>query len=391
MKIMKTALLLGALGIMGGSVQAATTSPKVYLNGTVEQSVKPIMKNGSTLVPLKAVGQLLGATTEWNGATKQVKVTRGDTINTLTINEKVAQKQEGIAVSTVTLTTPAIIENGTTYVPLRYLAESLDVKVEWLNQSVYLEECIGYQDKNVYLGSNLEEIEALYGTPDLVLSDGEYDLKFYTQDADETMIFYMKDDQLTGFCTNASSFEFRNYTYGASAEVNDYKVITIEDTKENNQIVALGYNINGSNKNTHPDQYLQANERMIVALTNGFRAKDNVAPLAYNETVSAIARAHSEDMAANKYFSHTNLQGLGPDARLTNGGIKWSRCGENIAAGNGSGLKTFGQWLNSAGHRQNMLEQIGDIGVGGAYDSDSTYRYYYTQKFALIKYSTFPA
>lgn len=385
MKIMKTALFVGTLGMLAGSVQAATISPKVYLNGTLESSVVPIMKNGSTLVPLKAVSRLLGATTEWNGATKQVRVTRGDTINTLTINEKVAQKQEGAITNTVTLTMPAIIENGTTYVPLRYIAESLDVKVEWLNQSVYLEESIGYLDQEIYFGSNLEEIEALYGAADLSLSDGEYHLEFYTKDADETMIFYMKNDELTGFCTNARSFEFRDYTYGVKVEVKDDRVITVEDSHDQDKLVALGYNLSEAGNRTDSKAFLDANERVIFALTNGFRAKNNISPLNYSEKISSVARAHSEDMAANQYFDHTNLQGLGPSQRLTNAGISWSSCGENIVAGYNLGLEAFGGWLNSAGHRRNMLEQTGDLGVGGAYNGSSPYRYYYTQKFAKLR------
>ena len=387
MKNIKPILFAGMMSLLASSVQAADNSPNVYLNGTVAKEVVPIMRNGSTLVPLKAVSSLLGATTHWDSKNKQVTVIKGETINTLTINEKVAHKQEGAIQTIVQLAAPAIVENGATYVPLRYIAESLDVKVDWVSQSqsVYLGEGINYKGKTIHLGSDLEEIKKSLGDPDLSLSDGEYDLLFYTKDADETMIFYMLDNELTGFCTNARSFAFRNYTYNAAATIEDKKIVAIKDQMNNHNIVALGYNIRSNTGNSTSSALLKANERVVVALTNGFRAHNGVEALNYNEQIATIARSHSKDMATANYFNHTNLQGVSASERLTNGGINWKSCAENIAAGMGLGIEAYGQWLNSVGHRENMLKQTGDIGVGAAYSSSSTYGYYYTQNFAKVR------
>lgn len=55
MKNIKPILFAGMMSLLASSVQAADNSPNVYLNGTVAKEVVPIMRNGSTLVPLKAV------------------------------------------------------------------------------------------------------------------------------------------------------------------------------------------------------------------------------------------------------------------------------------------------------------------------------------------------
>ncbi|WP_054742678.1 CAP domain-containing protein [Cellulosilyticum ruminicola] len=251
-------------------------------------------------------------------------------------------------------------------------------------QNPQSEKTIGYKGKTINLGSNLETLQQALGKPDLKLSDGTYDIVFYTKDANETIIFYMQEDAVVGFCTNAKSFKFREITYGKIGEVTDSDIIAIKDELQNNKIVAIAYNVEAESDTTST-AYLKANERVIIALTNGFRAKSNVTPLKYNEKLTGISRSHSEEMANKNYFSHTDAQGLSPSRRMTNGGINWKSCAENIAAGNGLGIETFGQWLNSEGHRKNMLQQTGDIGVGAAYSSSSTYKYYYTQNFAKLR------
>lgn len=245
------------------------------------------------------------------------------------------------------------------------------------------ENSIGYKGKNIKLGSSLDELKKSLGEPDLKLSDGTYDIVFYTKDANETMIFYMLKGAVEGFCTNAKSFSFRGITYGSTGDVTDSDIIAIKDQMNNDKIVAIAYNVGESDATS--TAYLKANERVVIALTNGFRAKNNAAPLKYDEKLTGISRSHSQEMASKDYFSHTDAQGLSPSKRMTNGGINWKSCAENIAAGKCLGIEAFGQWLNSEGHRKNMLQQTGCIGVGAAYSSSSTYKYYYTQSFANIK------
>jgi uncharacterized protein YkwD len=70
-------------------------------------------------------------------------------------------------------------------------------------------------------------------------------------------------------------------------------------------------------------------------------------------------------MCTRGYFDHTGLDGRDPFDRLRDGGVRFSSAGENIAWGQGSAAEVHDAWMNSAGHRRNIL--AGDyarIGVG---------------------------
>ncbi len=105
-------------------------------------------------------------------------------------------------------------------------------------------------------------------------------------------------------------------------------------------------------------------------------------PLQWNEALASAASAHSQDMAANNYFSHTSLDGRSPGTRITATGYKWSTWGENISAGRSSMDSTLAGWLASPGHCANIMNpRFKDYGIGCAYKSTATYRTYWTQAF----------
>lgn len=87
----------------------------------------PVIENGRTLVPLRAIFEKIGATVEWNGETQTVTATKDDTSVSLTINNTVAIKNgEEIA-----LDVPAKIIGGRTLVPVRFVSDCFGVAVEW--------------------------------------------------------------------------------------------------------------------------------------------------------------------------------------------------------------------------------------------------------------------
>ncbi len=87
-------------------------------------------------------------------------------------------------------------------------------------------------------------------------------------------------------------------------------------------------------------------------------------------------------MAAQNYFDHTALDGRSPGDRIAAAGYEAWSWGENIAAGYTSPQSVVDGWMNSPGHRANILNSgFCDIGVGYAYDGESHYRYYWTQNF----------
>ena len=120
-------------------------------------------------------------------------------------------------------------------------------------------------------------------------------------------------------------------------------------------------------------------ERQVFDLTNVLRVKQGLKPLYWNDKVAAVAREHSEDMARQGYFSHTGLDGRSPFDRIKDGGITFTAASENIAMGQANSIEAYHGWLNSAGHRRSMLGDYEMLGVGVAFAN--TGKPYYTQKF----------
>jgi uncharacterized protein YkwD len=91
----------------------------------------------------------------------------------------------------------------------------------------------------------------------------------------------------------------------------------------------------------------------------------------------------SQDMANKNYFSHTDSLGRDPFMRMAAFGYNYPHtAGENIAAGMDSAQAAFTAWKNSPGHNANMLGSgYTVIGIGRAYNSSSTYGWYWTTDF----------
>ena len=102
----------------------------------------------------------------------------------------------------------------------------------------------------------------------------------------------------------------------------------------------------------------------VIRLTNVERAKAGCVALRFDARLTAAAQAHSEDMVNRNYFSHTSPDGRGPGDRAAAAGYpNWS--GENIAGGYPTPAAVVQGWMNSSGHRANILNcQSKAIGVG---------------------------
>lgn len=88
---------------------------------------------------------------------------------------------------------------------------------------------------------------------------------------------------------------------------------------------------------------------------NAERAKAGCAALVYDQKIEDVARAHSVDMRDRNYFDHATPEGVSPAQRLTNAGVQWNRMGENIARGQRDAATVVTGWMNSSGHRANIL------------------------------------
>ena len=118
-------------------------------------------------------------------------------------------------------------------------------------------------------------------------------------------------------------------------------------------------------------------EGEVVRLVNAERAKQGLSPLRENWQLSRVARFKSQDMRDNRYFSHNSPTYGTPFQMIKSFGISYRAAGENIARGQRTPEAVVAAWMNSAGHRANILSSsFTEIGVGYVADGN-----YWTQMF----------
>ena len=130
---MKKVISIILIFVMALSVSAfdfvyADSDIKVNINGNIQNyDVMPVIENGRTLVPMRAIFEALGATVQWDDTTKTVTGTKGETKVSLQIGNTSAKVNQ----TEVTLDVPAKIISDRTMVPVRFISESLGCEVNW--------------------------------------------------------------------------------------------------------------------------------------------------------------------------------------------------------------------------------------------------------------------
>ena len=115
-----------------------TQKIKVMLNGDkLSMDSLPVVKNGRTLVPLRDIAEAMGATISWDSRTKRITLEKDDTIMHMFVDKKKAYlngQEKSLDV------VPQIINNKT-YVPVRFISENLNAKVNWVatSQTIQIE------------------------------------------------------------------------------------------------------------------------------------------------------------------------------------------------------------------------------------------------------------
>ncbi len=113
------------------------------------------------------------------------------------------------------------------------------------------------------------------------------------------------------------------------------------------------------------DSAVLAYEAEVIRLVNAERAKAGLSPLTSNWELSRIARYKSQDMRDNNYFSHTSPTYGSPSTMIRSFGLHFRASGENIAMGYTTPAAVVAGWMNSSGHRANILSaSYTQIGVG---------------------------
>lgn len=106
-------------------------------------------------------------------------------------------------------------------------------------------------------------------------------------------------------------------------------------------------------------------ESQVLNLVNKERRSRGLSELKMNWQLSRVARTKSEDMRDSGYFSHTSPTYGTPFEMMKKFNIKYSYAGENIARGQTTAASVMNGWMNSEGHRANILNaKYTEIGIG---------------------------
>ncbi len=129
----------------------------------------------------------------------------------------------------------------------------------------------------------------------------------------------------------------------------------------------------------------QAMERAVLDRINAIRAERRLPELSLRKELAGVARAHSKDMAEHNFFDHADPSGSRPAGRIRAAGVRFKGMAENITMNNNPEKpadQAVRDWMNSPGHRRNILDAAFlETGVGMAVSKDG--RYYFTQLFLI--------
>ena len=113
------------------------------------------------------------------------------------------------------------------------------------------------------------------------------------------------------------------------------------------------------------DSTVTSYEQEVIRLVNEIRAENGLKVLTYDWELARVARYKSQDMKDNKYFSHTSPVYGTPFQMIKNFGISYRSAGDNLAKGYATPQAVVNGWMNSSGHRANILNaNYTHIGVG---------------------------
>lgn len=250
--------------------------------------------------------------------------------------------------------TPAYISSSRTFIPVRAVGNVLNLDVDWQSPNVILSGEHQVTGKSLTLSINTK-----------------------------TNRVFLNNTLLTNCIEIKNS---RSYiTLRVLAEAFGYlvewknKCVYISSPSTNNKPShdnnSNNNDLNTNNSNTSTTQ--TSFENQVLSLVNAERAKQGLSALTMNESLRNAARLKSSDMRQNNYFSHTSPTYGSPFEMLKNLGISYQAAAENIAQGYTTPEAVVKGWMNSSGHRANILNSVyTHIGIG--YDSNG---HYWTQLF----------
>lgn len=251
----------------------------------------------------------------------------------------------------------------------------------------------------ILLGESKSSVLKKLGSP-VRIDETEYTYSFmvYNDNYKKFVMVAVQNDKVVGWYTDATDFNYCGLTQ--SSDVNSINALydknlsikkTLSVTSDGVTSVffmdMLGdHTIDGvlvtADKTTDgvTSAVLTAWEKEVLDLTNSFRARNGLNALKWSMEAATAARLHSQDMADHNFFDHNGSDGSTPFTRMKAQGISFTMAGENIIGGYGNALYSTNGWINSNGHRNNILNSSYNyLGVG--YVFGGSYGNYATQNF----------
>jgi uncharacterized protein YkwD len=145
----------------------------------------------------------------------------------------------------------------------------------------------------------------------------------------------------------------------------------------------IRYSENGALNPESPLADVEALEQRCLSEINRVRRAHRLAPLEHSKELLLVARSHSRRMSDEGFFSHTDPDGFSIKERVNRAGIKWKAVAENIASSRGYSnpvAVSMHGWMDSAGHRSNILNHDFNVTAVGVWIS-ATGAVYFTEIF----------
>ncbi|WP_128895896.1 CAP-associated domain-containing protein [Longirhabdus pacifica] len=302
---------------------------------------------------------------------------------------------------------------------VQFIKNVLDSGMEEL-QSVEASELSSFDMRGIAIGDNLDSVTAQLGQPGFKESSKyEFTWYIYNDDYNRYVQIGIQDDQVVALYSNAKQWNYKNDEITVDSNRNDVQTLfgaPLDGIKKGNTHFNLnhdgtesgiyeidgnyvifyydtfdGYNINAVHiveKSVEQDLFsfygsasealVSSYERQIFEQTNVDRVKRGLDPFIWDERAANTARAHSQDMIDRAFFAHVNPDNQQVWDRMKEDNIAYSIIAENIAYGQTNAADVQNGWMNSEGHRTNILSANTRLGVGTAFKDNVPY---FTQNF----------
>ena len=221
-----------------------------------------------------------------------------------------------------------------------------------------------------YIGQTLDDLLESAGNAEETLSS-TYGFTWYVFGTSTYKNFFaagVYNGKVAALSASGLGFEYQGMTAGdekTGYETDSSLRITVATDKNDSYAVHAVLIMDSSmSLSDTSSEALAGESKMIFHLTNAFRVLHGKRAFTWSAAAAAAAQLHSQDMADQGYFDHYSLDGTSPWERMSAQGIRYSSAAENIYSGTAIGFSAYSGWVNSSGHRSNMLGSYTYLGVG---------------------------